>query len=152
MGGCYSDDVIQARKVESINRQMNHPYSYLPRCTRHNFIVSLEMLKTFPSCDPETECNMLSIIGKCARKDTPELFQIYKLDNMVNQENNSESDSNDENNTGSVYYFSHLEEGTHTRLSYFKIEDIGTFELDAYNPNFRIELIRKDTTVNMILK
>lgn len=149
---CVTDeDVVQTK--QKTKRYVNHKYQI--ECTRKNFKMALDKLTKLPPPNPEDGVeNMLSITGKHENRYCPELFQIYQI--SLDEDSTITINSKKEDDTKIisfieikkssikgefVYYFSHLEQSTHKRLSCFKIDDIQNFELDSYNAHYRIELI-----------
>jgi hypothetical protein len=133
---CYKDeDANDNFIVEPIQNQSGiisnaSAKNYKLLCTKVNFKNTLKKLTQLPYV--ESSSNMLSITGKGDDKFCPELFQIYQVK---------------ENHTSISYYYAHLEEGTHNRLDYFKIENVNDFELSFYNPKYTIELINGENGV-----
>ncbi len=141
---CVTDeDVVQTK--QKTKRYVN--YKYQIECTRENFKMVLDKLTKLPQPNPEDGVgNMLSITGKCKDRFCPELFQIYQISldedsEIVIDKSNKIEIKKSPVKGEFVYYFSHLEQSTHNRLSCFEIDDIQNFELDSYNTHHRIELI-----------
>jgi hypothetical protein len=130
---CHNDeDVLVDQNTQEYNQHQIKDHGYKITLTRYNFkkaFIKLRQLKPVG----EEFVNMLSVTNISGDKFTPELFQIYQLieDNSI------------------VYYYCHLEENSHTRLEYFKIENINNFELCDYNMNYTIELINGEHNVKL---
>lgn len=93
--------------------------------TKENFTRAVQKLKTLSDPNPEDMVNnMISVQGRSDKnRFAPELFQIYQITEDGER----------------CYYYSHLEEDTHVRFEYVKI-DIDKFSFMCYNLTYEITL------------